>query len=359
MQIRDDTNRVTIIKGAKRRRAGWRRRASGAGRARLGVGGGGGGGGGVRRGGRAALSRPSARAQSAAARRHRSAAATAAMEHFIEAVRKYPCLWNTTAIEYRDQELKDAAWTEVMKETDLSSVKEVKLKWKKLRDSYRDALKRQSEMLAKDPSNQAKKNYPWKYMGPMQFLQPHMSVRKKPAEPGSGFAVAADCGAHNGGADARSTDDSDSEAESCAKRKGAERLALIERKLDYLCKAHGKRQFTEAHLQERGRPPPAHTAHAAHPAHPAHPAPAAPDPLDIFFNGMCQSTKRFPYPTQIKIKRTLFDAVIAAEEALIAEQQSYASLWARGGGSSSSSSADADADADADAEAADDERRPA
>lgn len=43
------------------------------------------------------------------------------MEHFIETVRKYPCLWNTTAIEYRDQELKDAAWAEVMKETDLSS----------------------------------------------------------------------------------------------------------------------------------------------------------------------------------------------------------------------------------------------
>lgn len=43
------------------------------------------------------------------------------MDYFIETVRKYPCLWNTTAIEYRDQELKDAAWAEVMKETDLSS----------------------------------------------------------------------------------------------------------------------------------------------------------------------------------------------------------------------------------------------
>lgn len=39
----------------------------------------------------------------------------------IDTVRRYPCLWNTTAIEYRDQELKDAAWAEVMKETDLSS----------------------------------------------------------------------------------------------------------------------------------------------------------------------------------------------------------------------------------------------
>ncbi|CAH2208060.1 jg570, partial [Pararge aegeria aegeria] len=99
----------------------------------------------------------------------------------IESVRRFPCLWNTTAIEYRDQELKDAAWAEVMKETDLSSVKEVKLKWKKLRDSYRDALKRHSEMLAKEPgaTPAPKKTYPWKYMAPMQFLQPHMNVRKK------------------------------------------------------------------------------------------------------------------------------------------------------------------------------------
>ncbi|XP_068617875.1 uncharacterized protein [Battus philenor] len=257
------------------------------------------------------------------------------MEHFIETVRKYPCLWNTTAIEYRDQELKDAAWTEVMKETDLSSVKEVKMKWKKLRDSYRDALKRQSEMLAREPGAAAKKNYPWKYMKPMQFLQPHMSVRKKPAEclyaavppdaaeheHGHEHEPAADH-AHNG-AEPHSSDSSESEAESSAKRKSSERLAAVERRLEFLCRAQSKRQFTEAHLQERGRA-------------------AAPDPLDIFFNSMCQSTKRFPYPAQIRIKRTLFEAVVAAEEALVAEQQTYASLWARAA-SSASSSGDAEA----------------
>ncbi|XP_046969660.1 uncharacterized protein LOC124537001 isoform X1 [Vanessa cardui] len=263
------------------------------------------------------------------------------MEHFIETVRKYPCLWNTTAIEYRDQELKDAAWAEVMKETDLSSVKEVKLKWKKLRDSYRDALKRQSEMLAKDPGNPAKKVYPWKYMGLMQFLQPHMSVRKKPAEsPQYAPPPAQDSSAHAHNGDAHSTDDSDSEPESSPKRKSVERLTVIDRKLDYLCKAQSKRQFTDAHYQERKRD---------------RLPPAVPDPLDIFFNSMCQSTKRFPYPVQIKIKKTLFDAVIEAEEALIAEQQSYASLWARGAGSSSSSEAGEAGEA---GEADDEDRKP-
>ncbi|XP_059045782.1 uncharacterized protein LOC131841479 [Achroia grisella] len=253
------------------------------------------------------------------------------MEHFIETVRKYPCLWNTTAIEYRDQELKDAAWAEVMKETDLSSVKEVKLKWKKLRDSYRDALKRQSEMLAKDPSNPTKKNYPWKYMGLMQFLQPYMSNRKKPVE-SSGFQAppAPDNGHAQNGVDGHSSDESESEAESSPKRKNCEQLTVIDRKLDYLCKAQSKRQFTEAQYQERKREAPAVTV----------------DPLDIFFNSMCQSTKRFPFPTQIKIKKTLFNAVIEAEEALVAEQQSYASLWAQGAGSSSSSEAGEPADDD-------------
>lgn len=221
-------------------------------------------------------------------------------------------------------------------------MKEVKLKWKKLRDSYRDALKRQSEMLAKDPGNSTKKAYPWKYMGLMQFLQPHMSVRKKPAESPQYAAPPerAPADAHNG--DARSSDDSDSEPDSEPKRKSCERLSAIDRKLDFLCRAHSKRRSGEAPPRERKR---------------ERPPPPAPDPLDIFFNGMCQSTKRFPYPAQIRIKRTLFDAVIEAEEALVAEQQSYASLWARGAGSSSSSEA-GEAGAGAPADDDDDERKP-
>lgn len=191
-------------------------------------------------------------------------------------------------------------------------MKEVKLKWKKLRDSYRDALKRQSEMLAKDPGNAAKKNYPWKYMGLMQFLQPYMSNRKKPTD--AGYVPPPPPNGHANGTDAHSSaEESESEAESSPKRKNVEQLTLIDRKLDYLCKTQNKRQFTEAAYEARRR-------EAALPA---------PDPLDIFFNSMCQSTKRFPFPTQIKIKKTIFNAVIEAEEALMAEQQSYASLWAQ------------------------------
>ncbi|KOB68326.1 putative Transcription factor Adf-1 [Operophtera brumata] len=219
------------------------------------------------------------------------------MDHFIETVRKYPCLWNTTAIEYRDQELKDAAWAEVMKETDLSS------------DSYRDALKRHNEMLAKEPSSHTKKNYPWKYMEAMHFLQPYMSNRKKPVE-----ALPAPRNGHGG----TESSETESEPEGAApappvkrrRRRSVERLGMIDRKLDYLCQQRAKRPSGAA---------------------------AAPDPLDIFFNSMCQSTKRFPFQTQIGIKRRLFEAVMEAEEVLLAEQQSYASLWAADGARASSS----------------------
>ncbi|CAH4030284.1 unnamed protein product [Pieris brassicae] len=77
--------------------------------------------------GRAVLcgGRRAARAQSSpGARRrppHSSRHSAGDMEHFIEAVRRYPCLWDTAAPEYRDQELKDAAWADLVKDTDLTS----------------------------------------------------------------------------------------------------------------------------------------------------------------------------------------------------------------------------------------------
>ncbi|KAG7312528.1 hypothetical protein JYU34_002051 [Plutella xylostella] len=257
------------------------------------------------------LAGPRGRGGASAARRSRQ---PPAMELLIAAVRQYPCLWNTTAIEYRDQELKDAAWTEVMKEAGLQSVKEVKLKWKKLRDSYRDALKRQSEMLARDPAP-GKRACPWKYMGLMQFLQPHMNNRKKILD--ATQPAPTENGQSQNGGDA-SSEESSSEAESSPKRK-SDQLTGIDRKLDYLCKSASKRPCLSP---DRRAPAP------------------APDPLDIFFNSMCQSVKRLPYPTQIKIKKILFNAVVEAEEALLAEQANYASLWAAEAGSSSSSEAE-------------------
>lgn len=44
-------------------------------------------------------------------------------EQFIEAVKKYPCLWNTSLSTYKCSDVKDAAWEQVVSETQLSDSK--------------------------------------------------------------------------------------------------------------------------------------------------------------------------------------------------------------------------------------------
>lgn len=44
-------------------------------------------------------------------------------EHFIEVVKKYPCLWNTILSTYKMTDVKDAAWEEILKETHISDGK--------------------------------------------------------------------------------------------------------------------------------------------------------------------------------------------------------------------------------------------
>lgn len=45
------------------------------------------------------------------------------MEHLIESVRKRPCLWQLDLKEYKDNEIKEAAWEEVFNECDFPSGK--------------------------------------------------------------------------------------------------------------------------------------------------------------------------------------------------------------------------------------------
>lgn len=44
-------------------------------------------------------------------------------EFFIECVRQYPCLWDTKLISYKQLDVKDAAWKEILKKTNLESGK--------------------------------------------------------------------------------------------------------------------------------------------------------------------------------------------------------------------------------------------
>ncbi|KAL4702995.1 hypothetical protein ACJJTC_008773 [Scirpophaga incertulas] len=96
------------------------------------------------------------------------------MEHLIESVCKYPCLWKVDSRDYKDNELKEAVWREVIKDCDLPNIIEAKSLWKKLRDGHRQATGTRK----KTTSGQVSNNTPtWKYEDQMSFLLPNMRNR--------------------------------------------------------------------------------------------------------------------------------------------------------------------------------------
>nr|XP_049697641.1 uncharacterized protein LOC126054844 [Helicoverpa armigera] len=97
-------------------------------------------------------------------------------EKLIDAVQKFPCLWNTSLSFYKCNETKDAAWEEIVKEIQYKDVKSAKYHWKQLRDSHRDALKRQK---SKKSGQATTKTREWKYQKLMEFLLPYMANRDR------------------------------------------------------------------------------------------------------------------------------------------------------------------------------------
>ncbi|XP_049868463.1 uncharacterized protein LOC126368484 [Pectinophora gossypiella] len=93
---------------------------------------------------------------------------TAAMEHLIESVRKHPCLWNSEVPVYKNNELKERAWCEVVKECALFDGREARSLWKNLRDGHRQAIARK-----KTAGSMTK----WRYEDQMEFLLPTMALR--------------------------------------------------------------------------------------------------------------------------------------------------------------------------------------
>ncbi|KAL1509995.1 hypothetical protein ABEB36_004655 [Hypothenemus hampei] len=97
------------------------------------------------------------------------------MEHLIEAVRKYPCLWKLDMEEYKNNEVKEAAWRSIINECDITDVKEAKAMWKKLRDGHRQALSKK-----KTTTGQAAcSDRLWKYEKQMEFLIPQLTNRPR------------------------------------------------------------------------------------------------------------------------------------------------------------------------------------
>ncbi|CAG4957128.1 unnamed protein product [Parnassius apollo] len=98
-------------------------------------------------------------------------------EKLIESVKKFPCIWNTSSDFYKCNETKDAAWDQIIVETNISDVKTAKSRRKQLRDNHRDALKRQNATRSGQARKQRKE---WKYQKAMSFLLPYMSSTPTP-----------------------------------------------------------------------------------------------------------------------------------------------------------------------------------
>ncbi|XP_050307517.1 uncharacterized protein LOC126744203 [Anthonomus grandis grandis] len=98
------------------------------------------------------------------------------MEQLIESVRKYPCLWKVDTEDYKNNEIKEAAWRKVVAECGITDVKEAKLMWKKLRDGHRQALNKRKTTTGQAANSDTR---PWKYENQMYFLLPHLTNRQR------------------------------------------------------------------------------------------------------------------------------------------------------------------------------------
>lgn len=97
-------------------------------------------------------------------------------ERVVEAVRKYPCLWDPSSLEYRDRRMKDEAWKAVIEEVgDNRTLEEVRKLWRYLRDYY---VKEKRKLERRSGSAAGKQGSSWGLFGIMDFLRGTVSHRQ-------------------------------------------------------------------------------------------------------------------------------------------------------------------------------------
>ncbi|XP_050421614.1 transcription factor Adf-1-like [Adelges cooleyi] len=97
-------------------------------------------------------------------------------ELLIEKVRQHEVLYNVGSVNYRDQQIRQAAWEEIGKELKLpGSV--AKQKWEQLRRCFCNARNRRRDDGTKSGMSSKKKSL-WKYEPQMSFVLPFLESRK-------------------------------------------------------------------------------------------------------------------------------------------------------------------------------------
>ena len=92
----------------------------------------------------------------------------------IEEVRKYPNLYNSSLVEYRDHERSEQSWISIGRLFPDRTWRETKDRWKYLRDQF-TKLKRSGEGRSGDAGGKKPK---WKYYDLMSFLTDHVKHRE-------------------------------------------------------------------------------------------------------------------------------------------------------------------------------------
>nr|CAI5852588.1 unnamed protein product [Callosobruchus analis] len=220
------------------------------------------------------------------------------MEHFIECVRDFECLWKTDAPDYKNVEVKDEAWAKIVRDCGLTDAREAKSLWKKLRDGHRQALHRKKPSHGHYLSNER----PWKYEELMKFLVPHIGSRRpRSANPSEGSSAAT----------LWMPQDIEDELLGEPEVELFESTSIKQEHIDDSPILHTdtlnakKRKSLDSYQAE--------TTTTRRPKVSLEP-PRKPNALDLFFKSMHESTSELPDYLQMKVQRKIFDAVMAAKE---------------------------------------------
>ncbi|GBM31178.1 hypothetical protein AVEN_242596-1 [Araneus ventricosus] len=185
---------------------------------------------------------------------------------------------------YKDFEEMDKAWVKVAAATDYPDAKSAKIQWKKLRDNFREALKRQ-----KDSKYVGRT---WRYQQQMEFLIPFMQSKNQD------FSV---------DADKNSLSESSDTNQNVEDKKPSFIVSLDEDANDSGSSFHKRKRKTiddPKEDKEFGRS-------VISPG----------NALLDFFSSMYNTTEELPPQLQLQVKRKIFEVVAEAEETSLMMQQ--------------------------------------
>ncbi|XP_054714767.1 uncharacterized protein LOC129224348 [Uloborus diversus] len=230
------------------------------------------------------------------------------MEMFIENVRSYPCLWDMDNPAYKDFDAMEKAWVKVAAAANFPDAKSARMKWKKLRDNFREALKRQKD------SSKSSSSRVWRYQKQMEFLIPYMQSKDFTHNDNEALLGMSPSSSNNNNNNHDSLSVSvfdEATGNALLKRSAAEAVLDDEsgssgskKKMPYLTEEfpHGSDDVGDFGDLNRNLVQPG-------------------NPLLDFFCSMYNTTELLPRQLQLQVKKKIFEIVTEAEETAIVLQQ--------------------------------------